>query len=61
LFSCLSSAIRDATGRNTKIQLLSVVCKKDVDASYIYNQNEPIQKFQEITLHDIKQARKQKN
>ena len=58
LFSCLSSAIRDAPGRNTKIQLLSVVCKKDVHGSYIYNQNELIQKFQGIILHDIKQARK---
>ena len=58
LLSCLSSAIMDAPGRNTKIQLLSVVCKKDPDGNYLYKQNELLEKFQGITLYDVKQARR---
>ena len=58
LLSCLSNAISDAPGRNTKIQLLSVLYKKDETGNYMYNQNELIEKFQGITIYDIKQARK---
>ena len=34
LLLCLCKAISEAPGRNTRIQLLSVVCKKDSDGKY---------------------------
>ena len=58
LLSCLSHAISEAPERNTKIQLLSVVCKKDTDGNCLYNQDELIEKFQGVTLYNIKKARK---
>lgn len=54
LVSCLSRTISEATGRNTRIQLLSGVCKKGYKEKYFYNQIELVHKFQGITLYDIK-------
>ena len=58
LLSCLCKAISKAPGRNTRIQLLSVVCKKDSDGKYLYSQDELIDKFKGITLYDVNQVRK---
>ena len=57
LLSCLCKAISKAPGRNTRIQLLSVVCKKDSDGKYLYSQDELIDKFKGITLY-VNQIRK---
>ena len=51
-------AVSEAPERNAKIQLLSVVCEKDVAGNYLYHQNKLIEKFHGVTLYDIKQARK---
>ena len=58
LLSCLCKAISEAPGRNTRIQLLSVVCKKGSDGKYLYSQDELLDKFKGITLCDVKQTRK---
>ena len=58
LLPLLCKAISEAPGRNTRIQLLSVVCKKDSDGKYLYSQDELLDKFIGITLYDVKQARK---
>ena len=58
LLSRLCKAIFEAPGRNTGIQLLSVVCKKDSDGKYLYSQDELLDKFKGITLYDVKQVRK---
>ena len=50
LLPCLCKAISEAPGRNTRIQLLSVVCKKDSDGKYLYSQDELLDKFIGITL-----------
>ena len=57
LLSCLCKAISEAPG-NTRIQLLSVVCKKDSDWKYLYSQDELTDKFKFITLYDVNQVRK---
>ena len=56
--SCLYKAISGALGRNRRIQLLSIVCKKDSDGKYLYSHNELLDKFKGITLDDVKQVRK---
>ena len=58
LLSSLCKAISEAPGRNTRIQVLSVVFKKDSDGKYLYSQDELLHKFKGITLYDVKQARK---
>ena len=50
LLPCLCKAISEVPGRNTRIQLLSVVCKKDSDGKYLYSQDELLDKFIGITL-----------
>ena len=37
LLSCLCKAISEVPGRNTRLQLLSVVCKKDSDGKCLYS------------------------
>ena len=58
LLSYLLKVISGALGRITRIQLLSVGCKKDSDGKYLYSQDELLDKFKVITLYDVKQARK---
>ena len=57
-YNVLCKAISEAPGRNTRMQLLSVVCKKDSGGKYLYSQDELLNKFKGITLYDVKQARK---
>ena len=54
---CLIQALNETPYQNAKIQLLSIVCGKDVDDQYVYKQNEVVDMFEEITLNDIKKAR----
>ena len=58
LFLCLCKAISEAQGRDRRIQLLSIIWKKDSDGKYLYSHDELLDKFKGITLDDVKQVRK---
>ena len=57
LLGCFTQALNDAENKNIKIQLLSIVCRKDEDEQYKYKQNELLEMFEGISLNDIKKAR----
>ena len=57
LLGCLTQALNEASNRNAKIQLLSIVCDKDADDQYVYKHRELADMFEGITLNDIKKAR----
>ena len=45
LFGCLTQAPKEAPNQQAKIQLLSIVCRKDSPDQYIYKQNELAEMF----------------
>ena len=53
----LTQALKEAPNQHAKIQLLSIVCRKDSADQYIYKQNELVEMFQGISLSDVKKAR----
>ena len=57
LLGCLTQALKEALNQHAKIQLLSIVCRKDSADQYIYKQNELVEMFQGISLSDVKKAR----
>ena len=57
LLGCLTQALKEALNQHAKIQLLSIVCRKDSADQYIYKQNKLVEMFQGISLNDVKKAR----
>ena len=45
LLGCLTQAPKEAPNQQAKIQLLSIVCRKDSPDQYIYKQNELVEMF----------------
>ena len=45
LLGCLTQAPKKAPNQQAKIQLLSIVCRKDSPDQYIYKQNELVEMF----------------
>ena len=45
LFGCLTQVPKEAPNQQAKIQLLSIVCRKDSPDQYIYKQNELVKMF----------------
>ena len=50
LLGCLTQALKEALNQHAKIQLLSIVCRKDSADQHIYKQNELVEMFQGISL-----------
>ena len=57
LLGCLTQALKEALNQHAKIQLLSIVCRKDSADQYIYKQNKLVGMLQGISLNDVKKAR----